>query len=118
MAQMLSGQNSGGDRRSIRSSKLIDSRESLDYDTGANEEVFMHTIFSSYLHFTPQCFIALSPLSPTVFVFCVNGGFFLPHSVFGISQYYTVRICCLDEKLRTCFHFELVSLSTLWFIQK
>ncbi|KAK7602062.1 hypothetical protein V9T40_009503 [Parthenolecanium corni] len=39
MAQMLSGQNSGGDRRSIRSSKLIDSRESLDYDTGANEEI-------------------------------------------------------------------------------
>lgn len=46
MAQILSGggysgNGGGNDRRSIRSSKLIGSRESLEYETGTNDEVFM-----------------------------------------------------------------------------
>ncbi|XP_065213828.1 kinesin light chain isoform X3 [Planococcus citri] len=38
VAQILGGGGNAGDRRSIRSSKLIGSRESLEYETGANEE--------------------------------------------------------------------------------
>lgn len=39
VVQVLSGSNNANDRRSIRSSKLIGSRESLEYETGINEEV-------------------------------------------------------------------------------
>ncbi|XKL66143.1 hypothetical protein PGB90_009563 [Kerria lacca] len=38
VVQVLSGSNNANDRRSIRSSKLIGSRESLEYETGINEE--------------------------------------------------------------------------------